>query len=200
MIRLVLLSVALVSVVPAFAEIKQTYIQDFTEPATFTPFQLQDLELNPVTSDYFKSQWDWVFMGYTHCPDVCPTTLAIISNALKIITTTEGDTHNTRVTFMSVDPARDHPEVLRQYIHYFHPDFKGIAGPINTLQQMAADMNMTFYYGEPNSEGRYAVAHSSGIAIINPEGRVAALIKNPNDSERIAEIFMAWRKKKMLVD
>lgn len=200
LIRFILLSVSLVCVASTFADNKQTYIQDFTEPVNFKSFQLQDLELNPITPDYFKPHWDWVFMGYTHCPDVCPTTLMVIANALKIIAATEGDAHNTRVTFMSVDPARDHPEKLKKYIRYFHHDFKGMAGPINTLHKIAADMNMTFYYSKPNSEGNYSVAHSSGIAIIDPEGRIAALIKNPNDSQRIAELFMIWRKKKMLSD
>jgi protein SCO1/2 len=111
--------------------------------------------------------------GYTHCPDVCPTTLADLAAALK---TLGADARNVQVLFVTVDPKRDTPELLRQYVPAFDPDFLGLYGDAEATAKVAKDFHV--YAQEragKDSEG-YTIDHSAHIYVIDRQGRLRLLI------------------------
>jgi protein SCO1/2 len=126
-----------------------------------------------------------IYFGYTWCPDICPTNLAFIANALKSLTPEELD--QVRVLFVSVDPERDDPARLAEYTAYFHPSILGVTG---TPEQLAAAARL---YGaayrrteQSGSAMGYLVDHSAYTYVVDPEGRLVATLDHATPSDAIA--------------
>ena len=105
----------------------------FGEQARALPeFELFDHNRQPLTRDSLRGQWSLLFFGFTHCPDICPISLQALADMYKAID--DADVSDAiQIYFVSVDPGRDTPEVLADYVHYFNPDFSGATAPLETL-------------------------------------------------------------------
>jgi protein SCO1/2 len=137
------------------------------------------------TSD-LDGQWHVINFGFTHCPDICPTNMVDMAQAYKTLAE-QGFSSQVQMWMVTVDPARDDPETLAQYVPFFHPEFIGLTGDIADLQTLAQQLNTLFY---PEGEGEvYTVAHSDNIAIINPRGQYRALLRPPHNPAQIAEVM-----------
>ena len=161
-------------------------------PTDFRPvpaFELQDQNGKPFTQQQLQKQWSVVFFGFTHCPDVCPTTLNILQQAYERLGKYK---QQVQVILVSVDPQRDNQQQRKDYIEYFHPDFiaLGEADGGSGAKIKALTKSMYIHYqtvaNEANPED-YLVDHSAAILIINPEGRRHAQITPPILPGAIAE-------------
>lgn len=111
-----------------------------------------------------------LFFGYTHCPDVCPTTLSDIAAAFRLMA--PEDSRQVQVLFVSVDPERDTPEMLKQYVPYFHPDFLGLHGSEAEVAEAAKEFRIHYRkHVEPGASG-YLVDHTAGSYVLDRQGRL----------------------------
>lgn len=119
-----------------------------------------------------------MFFGYTNCPDFCPTTLATLA-ALEKRLRAEAAPVRPKVLFMSVDAKRDTPEQLAKYVPYFDPEFVGVtASSQSAIEEVAAKLGVGVII-TPKSDGTYSVDHSGAIFVINPQGRLTAILTGP---------------------
>lgn len=152
-------------------------------------FSLVDQNDKPFTQADLKGKWNLVFFGYTHCPDVCPTALNDLSLALDRL----GDRKNdVGIVFISVDPDRDTPAVLKSYVDSFGGPIEALTGPAAAVAQAAKDYRV-YYAKHPRSDGGYDMDHSALIYIMDPQGRFTATF-TPDDTPDT----MASRLKKLL--
>ena len=106
-------------------------------------FVLEDHFGNGFTNKNLKNQWSLVFFGYTHCPDICPTTLSLLNQVDQVLKK-ESDIDKPRIIFISVDPERDTIEQLTDYVTYFNPEFIGVTGSMENLQVLTKSLGIAF--------------------------------------------------------
>jgi len=129
---------------------------------------LTDHNGKPRTLADFRGKVVVIFFGYTHCPDVCPTTLAELAQVANML---GPDAGKMQVLFVTVDPERDTPEVLRQYVPSFNPTFLGLYGNAAATARAAKEFK-TYYRKQPLPGGGYTVDHSAGSYVIDRQGRL----------------------------
>jgi len=143
-------------------------LTDLTGAEFGRDFQLTDHTGRPRALADFRGKVVVIFFGYTHCPDVCPTTLgelAIVANELG------KDADHMQVLFITVDPERDTPALLAKYAPAFNPDFLGLSGDADTTARTAKEFKV-FYQKQPLPGGGYSVDHSAGTYIYDAAGRL----------------------------
>jgi len=116
-----------------------------------------------------------VFFGFTHCPDVCPTTLYKLAQARRAAAVP-----HLRVLFVTLDPARDTPAMLARYLHAFDPDFLGLTGSQQTIAALAAHFGVAFQRVELPG-GDYTMDHSAVVFLLDAGGRIVAVFTAPLD-------------------
>ncbi|MDD2769416.1 MAG: SCO family protein [Methylococcus sp.] len=127
--------------------------------------------------------WTVVFTGYTHCPDVCPTTLSQLKAAKARL-----GAHAARlaVLFVSVDPERDAPDHLARYVRYFDKEFRAATAPVEVLTALGRQLGFVFFRN-PGPEGEsYSVDHSAELVLIDPKARLAGYLTPPFYAETLA--------------
>lgn len=135
----------------------------------------QDLELNdhdgrPRRLADFRGKVVVLFFGYTHCPDVCPTTLSDMAQALKLLTPEQA--RRVQVLFVTVDPQRDTPELLKGFVTYFHPSFLGLHGTPEAVARAAREFKVTYrHHTEPGATD-YLIDHTAGSYVLDGRGRL----------------------------
>ncbi len=152
------------------------------EPAPIGgPFALVDQDGNKVTDKDFAGKPSVIFFGYTSCPDVCPTTLLNLSNWLKAI---GPDAEKLNVLFISVDPERDTPAHMKEYLSSFDPRIRGLTGTDDQVAAVAKAYRV-YYKRIPGEDGGYTMDHSSAIYLMDRAGQFVAPLASQTD-ERIA--------------
>ncbi len=150
------------------------------EAAIRSEFSLIDHNGNRVTEADFLGRWQLVFFGFTHCPDVCPTTLAYMANVLDRL---GGEVERVAPIFITVDPSRDTPEVMAEYVQAFHPKLVGLTG--SEAEVAAAAQSFRVYYErmeEETAPDGYLMAHSGHIYLMTPEGRFEDVFREGDQS------------------
>lgn len=137
-------------------------------------FELTDHDGKRVKlSDYTKQgKLVFVFFGYTHCPDVCPTALSTLAQVMKDL---GDDAQKVQVLFISVDPERDTPEVLKGYVPFFYPTFVGLTGSEEEIKKVAKEYKAYYRKVEGESKAGYLVDHSATIYLITPDMKIKLL-------------------------
>jgi len=153
----------------------------FNPPRELPAFSLRQSDGTPLVSGELKGHWTLVFLGFTHCPDVCPTTLAQLAGAQKQWATLPEATRP-RVLFVSVDPERDTPDAIGEYAHAFHRDTLAATADVPALETFARSLSMVFAKvpapeGAPASQ--YSMDHSASLAVLDPQGRLTGFITPP---------------------
>lgn len=163
-------------------------------PRALTPFTLQDHDRKPFTEQSLRGHWSFLFFGYTHCPDVCPVTLQVMQTAWKRIPRAPDDPAAPRLYFVSVDPDRDTPELLKPYVQYFDPAFIGVTGQADEIDKLTNRIGVLYGFEDkqPGSED-YQVNHSAQLILIDPQGNMRAVFSPPHDPAGIARSFNAIR-------
>ena len=132
-------------------------------------FQLTDHNGQQRQLSDFRGKVVAVFFGYTHCPDVCPATLAELASAKRKL---GADASKVQVLFVTADPERDTPDVLRQYVTAFDPTFLGLRGTPEQTAQVARDFKVLIQKNPGADPGNYTVDHSSGTYVYDAAGRL----------------------------
>ena len=158
------------------------------QPIAVPAFELVDQQNKPFTEERLKGAWTFLFFGYTHCPDVCPTTLTELDNAASRLDEFQTPQRKIQYVFISVDPQRDTPELLRDYVSYFGAKFLAATGKEQDLEQLAKPLGIQFARGI-GTETEYLVNHSSAMLLIDPQARYYAKFRAPHYSEEIVEGF-----------
>ena len=154
-------------------------------------FQLTDHNGKPFTRENLKGKWSFAFFGYTHCPDVCPTSLAMLAQVMRILEKDNTLDVLPQTVFFSVDPERDTPELLEKYLPYFHPDFIGVTGDPQHVLLLTRQLGIMYGKAPGDNADNYLVDHSASIILFNPDGNFLALFGIPHDPGLIAQEFIA---------
>ena len=141
--------------------------------------------------DRLQGKWSFLFFGYTHCPDVCPLTLAVLNQFLNQV---KDKYRDLQVVFVTVDPNRDNAQRLKDYVNYFNPDFIGVRGNIDQIQSLTSQVGVVFAYGKKSEDGNYTVNHSAAIFLIDPKGRVVAVFTAPHQVDSIQNRYKMIRE------
>ena len=158
----------------------------FDQPAY--NFELTDHNGNRVRlTDYTKSgKIVLLFFGYTHCPDVCPMALETMAKVMKNLSQQEAQ--RVQVLFISVDPERDTPEVLKSYVPYFHPTFIGLRGTEEEIRKTAQEYKAYYRKVEGQSSSGYLVDHTATIYLITPDNKIKILYTpSKQEPDKMAE-------------
>lgn len=146
----------------------------------------RSLELTDHTGKLRRLE-DWrgkvvvLFFGFTHCPDVCPTTLADIAQAVKQL---GPDAQRVQVLMVSVDPERDTPESLATYVTAFDPRFLGLRGDLDATKEVANEFKI--YFAKRKTGASYTVDHSAQSYVIDPQGRLRLLVRHDRIAQDLA--------------
>jgi protein SCO1/2 len=166
------------------ADLKATH---FREARAMQPFELIDHTGKPFTNNELEGHWSFIFFGYTHCPDVCPTTLSVLNS---VATRLRDQTESLRYIFISVDPERDTPDKMGQFVSYFNADFIGVTGTTEAISQLTRQLGVIAARVENEADVKnYLVDHTASILLIDPEGRFHALFSPPLKAADIASDF-----------
>lgn len=137
----------------------------------------------PRTLADFKGKVVALFFGYTHCPDVCPTTMDDLSKALKLL---KGDRSEVQVLFVTLDPERDTREVLAQYVPSFDESFIGLYGDPATTEQVAKDFKLFYKKQASGGKSGYTIDHSAGIYVFDKKGALRLFMNHGQKPQDIA--------------
>lgn len=168
----------------------QTLIE-LPEPWAIPAFSLVNQDGKAFGREDLEGKWSLLFFGFTHCPDVCPTTLYDLHQVKSRLDGTRGVDENAwQVVFVSIDPERDTPEKLRDYVAYFDPSFLAVTGEHAQLEPLARKLAIA-YRIEEHEPGAptYDVDHSVSILLANPEGRIHGIFPAPHDIEQMAAVL-----------
>jgi len=147
------------------------------------PFRLQAADGREVTDADFRGRWMLVYFGYTHCPDACPTALQDMANALD--TLGPEAKKKVAVLFITVDPERDTPAVMRDYVTAFDAPITGLSGTSEETAAVAKAYKV-YYAKHPKAGGDYDMDHSSVIYVMDPRGRFVANFTHETAPDAIA--------------
>jgi protein SCO1/2 len=142
------------------------------EPPKLMPdFTLQSAQ-GAVSLSSFRGQLVVLYFGYTSCPDLCPTTLAVLRQAVEAL----GDqAQAVQVIFISVDWKKDTPEALSQYVAHFNPDFLGLTGSEAQIDSVTKDFGIFYLLNVPGENGFYSVDHTASLQVLDRQGRLAVI-------------------------
>jgi protein SCO1/2 len=158
-------------------------------PKPLHEFNLTDQHRQAFNLDRLQGKWSFVFFGYTHCPDICPTTLTTLAGVTRKLQADPQAPHNTQVVFVTVDPQRDTPELIARYLNYFNKDFLGVSGSQRDLDSLTRQFGAGYMLQPKTGTGDYLVNHTSSIFLVDPRARIVASFSPPHDPGTIAEQF-----------
>lgn len=146
-------------------------------------FLLTDHSGKPRRLTDFRGKVVALFFGYTHCPDVCPTTMADLAQAVKLLGERGKDV---QVLFVTLDPERDTPQVLAKYVPSFNPGFLGLSGDAETTARTAQDFKVFFSKQVSNSRAGYLIDHSAGVYVFDKKGELRLFVNFGQKAKDIA--------------
>jgi protein SCO1 len=135
-----------------------------------------------VTEQSYQGKWLAIYFGYTYCPDICPTTMMELAQALEALGPRAAAV---QALFISVDPQRDTPDLLAEYLKTFDPRFVGLTGNAKQISAAAKSFNV-FYERHDTDDGNYTYDHSSYLYLVDPGGQLAEALGGDRSSEQIA--------------
>lgn len=166
----------------------------FPDPKPLTTFTLTDHQNQIFDLSRFKGKWSFLFFGFTHCPDVCPTTLAVLARVHKNIVKNTAGAENVQFVFVSVDPNRDTIGKLKQYVTYFDTSFLGVTGDDAQINNLASQLGAAYQVSITSETDNYPVTHTSAVFLVDPQARYHAVFTLPLDAKAISLRFNVVRE------
>jgi protein SCO1/2 len=145
-------------------------------------FALTEPDGTTITEQSYRGKWLVIFFGYTSCPDICPTTMMELAQAFQRL---GPQAAGVQAVFISVDPQRDKPDLLAEYLKSFDPRFVGLTGSSTQISAAAKSFNV-FYERHDADDGNYTYDHSSYLYLVDPAGQLVAALASDRGSEQIA--------------
>jgi len=167
------------------------------EPRDVQPFTLTDHTGKNFDNRSLQGRWSFIFFGYTHCPDVCPTSLSVLNSVAHKLEDVES---RVQFVFISIDPERDTPEKLGQFVSYFNGAFIGATGTGETINALTRQLGVIYTRvteasGSDNSgENNYLMDHSASVLLFDPAGRFHAVFTPPLNATDMASDFKTISK------
>ncbi|MHA6721585.1 SCO family protein [Sphingomonas sp. RS2018] len=159
------------------------------------PFALTDQDGRAVTDRSFAGKYRIMYFGYTFCPDVCPVDVQVIGAGLKAFETSDPAAAAKVVPiFVSVDPERDTPAVVKQFVGAFHPRMVGLTGRVADVTALAKAYGVFFAKQKPAPGGGYMVDHSRQAYLMSPDGAPIALLPTEKGADAVAGELQRWVK------
>ena len=162
-------------------------------PRPLQPFIFKDQAGKLYTLADLEGKWTLLFFGYTYCPDVCPTTLNVLTSVSEQLKASPGSNKDVQVVFVSVDPQRDKPKVFAKYLSYFQDDFIGITAGQDKIRAFADQFGAMFFKEQEVDPGNYLMAHTSSIFLVNSVAEIVASFSPPHEPDTIASQYLAIR-------
>lgn len=158
----------------SFAKAQPEHALYYKQPRAIKPFVMTDHQAKNFDNSSLKGKWSLIFFGYTSCPDVCPTTLQELNFNYDEL---KASADNIQVLLVSVDPNRDTPEKLAQYISYFNDEFIALTAGHDVLFPLARNLGMMYSIADDTAKKNYLVDHSASLVLVNPNGDISAIFK-----------------------
>lgn len=162
------------------------------EARPLTPFRLATQHGESFGIDELSGRWSFLFFGYLQCPDVCPTTLAALRRFRELLIERDPADRQQQFVFVSVDPAYDTPEAMRDYLAFFDPDFVGLSGSADEVAVLASQLAV-MYVEQREASGARSIDHTSSVMVVDPQGRVVAALPAPHDPPAMLQRFEQLR-------
>ena len=157
-------------------------------PRSIQPFSVVDQHGNPFDLDNLSGKWSFLFFGFTHCPDICPITLSLLNQVQEKLAI-NNTTDNLQIIFVSVDPGRDTPEQVAEYVNYFSKDMIGLTGTDEQIADFARQIGVVYVENEETAPGDYFVDHSASVFLISPAGQWVGIFSAPHQVNDIVNRF-----------
>jgi protein SCO1/2 len=156
---------------------------DISSAPMNTSFKLRDFNGHTRTLEEFKGKVVVLFFGFTHCPDICPTTMTDLKKTMNLL---KDKSSGVQVIFITLDPGRDTEEVLKKFIPTFNSSFLGLTGSASEIDKVATQFKI--FYEKVNNESKagYTIDHSAGLYVIDKNGNIKLHISNGEKPEDIA--------------
>ena len=151
-----------------------------SEPRLIADFEFLDEDGRPFERKNLEGQWSLLFTGFTHCPDVCPTTIALMAELRRQISRDD-----LQFVFVSVDPERDTPEVVAAYLAHFDPTLLGATGTRAEMERFTSALGLA-QVRNPGVGDEYTVDHSTALVLIDPKARIAGYFQAPHQRDALA--------------
>lgn len=179
---------ALAACSPKPVQFKNT---DITGSALTADFQLQDLDGKTVTKADYAGKLLVLFFGFTQCPDVCPTTLQNMAEVMKRL---GKDADRVAVVFVTLDPQRDRPEILKAYVPQFNPAFSALTGSDEQIANAAKGLRIFYQKVEGKTETSYTFDHTASSYVVDAKGVLRLLLRHAASPDDIASDLKALIK------
>jgi protein SCO1/2 len=166
----------------------------FPDPKPLTAFALTDHQDRVFDLASLKGKWSFLFFGFTHCPDICPTTLAILARARDDIAKSAAGAEDIQIVFISVDPNRDTASKLKQYVTHFHATFLGVTGDDAQIGNLAGQLGAAYEVSITPGMENYPVNHAAAVFLVDPQAQYHAVFTPPLDAEVISTRFKVVRE------
>lgn len=159
----------------------------FSQPRIISPFKLTNMSGKQLTLENLKGHYSLIFFGFTHCPDLCPTTLAMLNQSYKMLESAHVKTMP-QILFISVDPEQDTPAVLKTYLQSFNKAFLGATGSKEQIDKLTQEMSVIYAKViDEKDPTHYSIDHSGTILIVNPAAQFYGVFTMPHDAQKIAD-------------
>jgi len=192
LVWLVLMAIAFVWWRPDVKEVpEELQAVLWPQPRPTQSIALMDQQRKAFNETRLHGRWSFVFFGYTHCPDICPTSMLTLKQVSNLLSESPETDEQTQFVFVSVDPDRDTPEVLANYISYFDEDFIGATGTKANIDQMTMQFGAGYAKdsGPQSDRDTYLISHTASYFLVDPRGRIAGAFSPPHDPDTIASQF-----------
>ena len=161
-------------------------------PPRISEFTMLNSYEKEITETFLEGTWNLIFFGFTHCPDICPSTLSTLSIAEQ---TLRGKKifDKSNIIFISIDTHRDDPNLIRRYLSNFSNSFIGMTGEESELKKLGDSLGAVFYQRKTN-DGKIIIDHSSSLFILSPENELLGVLTQPFSSKDVVEKYEKLRE------
>jgi protein SCO1/2 len=164
------------------AELREKGIVLLPTPRQVAPFALVGEDGAPFTEADLVGGWTLAYFGFTSCPDICPVALSVLAEGRRRLEAEGGP--DFRGLLVSVDPERDTPERLREYVSHFDPSFRGVTGTVDIIETLGTQVSVAFAKVS-TEDGDYTIDHTGNVVIFNPQGDYLGLLRMPQSPGQI---------------
>ena len=163
-------------------------------PRLVSNLALIDSDERPFTAKNLIDRWTFIVFGFTSCPDVCPSTLAVLTEFREVLTREFADAKDVNIILVTVDPERDTPAILKQYVQHFDTHFLGLSGTDANIRNLANQLGASYEITKRDASEGYTVSHSASLYLIDPQARHYATYVAPLEAALIAQRLKVFKQ------
>jgi len=169
-------------------------VRVLADPKPLSDFALVDHDGRAFDRSTLRGKWSFIFFGFTHCPDICPTTLAVLARVRARLAERAPVDDAISLVFISVDPQRDSASELASYVQHFDPRIRGVTGDPEQIANLAAQLGAAYRVDVTPGSENYPVYHTTTLFLVDPDARLHAVFTPPLDAAAISTRFDGLRR------